>query len=208
MSTIVLIGPIGTGKGTKTKKAKEVIANLKSISTGDLLRESGFDLSSGKLISDDIVMGLLKGKLEEYMSGTDEKVNTFIILDGVPRNLEQAQLMEEEQIKVDMVLYLPLTLEEALDRAENRIVCTNKKCNATYTKNDFNPPKVEGICDLCGTKLGKREDDNPDTVEKRMKIYFEKTHPLLDWYRNNDVPVVTVTTDDEFVNAVLSSVSE
>ena len=192
MTTIVVIGPPGAGKGTRIQKAiaEEVIPNLKHISTGNLLRKKGIDTSSGKLVSDDLIMEILKEELESI-----EK-DSVVILDGVPRTMEQANLMQQYGIQVDKVVYLPVTEEEAVRRAEQRIICPN--CQQAYTLDGFKPPKVKGICDTCGVNLVKRPDDNAETAKKRLEIYKTATEPLIDFFKNNNITVSEVATTEPF----------
>ena len=127
----------------------------------------------------------------------------IVILDGVPRNLTQAEKMKEYGIKIDCIVYLPISEDEAVKRAANRLVCSNPSCQAGYTLSDFKPPKKKGICDKCGSPLTKRPDDNEETVRQRLRIYEEKTLPLLQFYQSD---TVTVTIEDgsfdRFIEAI------
>ena len=187
-TNFVVIGAPGAGKGTRIEKAKEVMPNLVSISTGNLLRKRGIDTSSGKLIPDDCIMQILREELDTIKEKT-------VIFDGVPRNVQQAQMMKKYGIEIDGVIHLTLNEEVAIQRALDRLICPD--CAETFTKSDFKPPKVEGICDKCGAELTKRSDDNPATVVERMRIYHEKTEPVLEWYKAEDVPIITVDSKDD-----------
>lgn len=197
MATIVVIGPPGAGKGTRIADAKEKVSGIETISTGALLRKSGIDTSSGALIDDDIVMSLLQNKINSIKSD-------IIILDGVPRTLNQAMMMEKYGIEVDHVIYLPIEEEEAVRRAMNRLICPN--CQEGYTKDDFKPSKIEGICDKCGSSLTQRSDDTPETVKRRLKIYQTETKPILDWYKAQGITIITVNTETDnnvFIDALV-----
>jgi len=186
MATIVVvIGPPGAGKGTRISKAKEVIPNMVSISTGNLLREKGVDVSSGELIPDDIIMQLLQEKLSETKA-------EIIILDGVPRTVGQAELMKKYEINIDCVVLLPLSEDVAIKRAEDRIVCSNTACQESYTLSNFKAPRKKGVCDKCGAELIKRSDDNAEIARKRLQIYHEQTEPLLKYYKSDGIPVRVV----------------
>lgn len=196
MATIVVIGPPGAGKGTRIENAKEKVSGIETISMGALLRKSGIDTSSGALIDDETVMSLLQNKINSVKSD-------IIILDGVPRTLNQAMMMEKYGIEIDHVIYLPIEEEEAVRRAMNRLICPN--CQEGYTKDVFKPSKVEGICDKCGSKLTQRSDDTPETVKKRLKIYQKETKPVLDWYKAKRTMIITVqtnTSNDVFIDAL------
>ncbi len=197
MATIVVIGPPGAGKGTRIADAKEKVSSIETISTGALLRKSGIDTSSGALIDDDVVMSLLQNKINSIKSD-------IIILDGVPRTLNQAMMMEKYGIEVDHVIYLPIEEEEAVRRAMNRLICPN--CQEGYTKDGFKPSRIEGICDKCGSKLTQRSDDTPETVKRRLKIYQTETKPILDWYKAQGITIITVNTETDnnvFIDALV-----
>ena len=187
-TNVVVIGPPGAGKGTRILKAKEVIPNMVSISTGNLLREKGVNVSNGDLVSDDIIMKLLREELSETKAD-------IVILDGVPRTVGQAELMKKYGINVDCVVSLPLSEEVAVKRAEDRIICS--ECQESYTLSSFKSPKKKGYCDKCGAELIKRSDDNPETAKKRFQIYQEQTEPLLDYYKSEGTPVRVVFPNDK-----------
>ena len=189
-TNVVVIGPPGAGKGTRISQAKAVIPNMVSISTGNLLREKGIDVSSGDLVSDDIIMKLLQEKLSEIKAD-------IIIFDGVPRTVGQAELMKKYEINVDCVVSLPLSEEVAVERAEDRIVCSNTACQESYTLSSFKSPKKKGICDKCGSELIKRSDDNAETAKKRLQIYHKQTEPLLEYYKSEGIPVRVVFPNDK-----------
>lgn len=188
MKTIIFVGAPGAGKGTRIKTCVEH-GDYTQISSGNLLREAGIDVSSGKLIEDSIVIGLVKAAIE--------KAKGNIILDGFPRNLSQAEELERQNVKVDKIVFIKISQEECVSRALNRLICP--KCQATYTKTDYHPPKVEGVCDLCGEKLTQRADDNEETVKKRFKVFEELTLPILEFYKSRgiEIGVFDAEADDE-----------
>lgn len=183
---LILLGPPGVGKGTVGEKLSGIL-KIPLISTGDLLREHikkktelGLKakeyMENGYLVPDDIVVSVLVERIRE-----DDCKNGFI-LDGFPRNINQAEILEnfinKENVKV---IYLTADDEFLVNRLSNRRICEN--CGAIYHLINI-PPKVNGICDKCGGKLVQREDDKEDVVRNRLKVYHSATSPLLDYYRN------------------------
>ena len=175
-STIVLLGPPGSGKGTQGEKLSDELGYTR-LSTGDMLREAvrnGTDLGkkakeymdSGALVPNDLIIGLMKEKIAQAKGG--------VILDGFPRTVEQADALAE-QLDVDLALNLDVADEELINRLTKRRSCPD--CNAVYHL-IYNPPKQEGVCDKCGGKLYQRDD----TVLNRLKVYRENTMPLIDYY--------------------------
>ncbi|MBM3590201.1 MAG: adenylate kinase [Alphaproteobacteria bacterium] len=186
---IILIGAPGSGKGTQSNLlAKEY--SIKAISTGDLLRKEIEEKSeigivvkdimeSGKLVDDDIVIEIIKNKL----SGNEYK-NGFI-LDGFPRNINQAEKLEEMlnkiNKKIDKVFNFVIEDEIAVKRIAGRYSC--KKCGAVYNEY-FNPPKNEGECDKCNSlEFEKRSDDNEAIVKNRLQIFKKSSFPLIEFYK-------------------------
>jgi adenylate kinase len=182
---IVLLGPPGSGKGTQTER---LCAELKftKISTGDLLREAvkqGTPLGvkaksfmeSGGLVPDQLVGDLIKEKLTGVKGG--------VILDGFPRTVEQAKMLDQI-IKVDMAIDLEVDEELLVKRLTERRVC--KSCNSVFHL-EFNPPKVAGKCDKCGSELIQRNDDSEKVVRERLRVYKEKTLPLTRYYYDKQI---------------------
>ena len=177
---IILLGPPGSGKGTVSEKLVQDFG-LKQVSPGVLLREEvakettlGNDIKkimeSGDLVPDQFVVEIVK---LEIMN------NDNFILDGFPRTLAQAESISE--IGVDRVISLDVPEEIVIERFSGRRVCS--KCKAGYhTK--YIPSKEEGICDKCGGELIQREDDVPEVIKERFRVYHEKTQPLIDYYQN------------------------
>ncbi len=182
---LVFLGPPGAGKGTQAKKLSEDMGFV-HISTGDILREAvrkGTPLGKrakefiekGELVPDDIMVALIEEVLPEEKS---------VVLDGFPRTVPQAEALErmlsKKGRKVDKVFLFELPDEEVVMRLSGRRTCP--ECGALYHIK-FNPPKEDEICDRCGVKLLQREDDKEEVVKNRLKVYKEKTAPLVDHYR-------------------------
>lgn len=179
---LILMGAPGAGKGTQSAKISEKW-QIPAISTGDILRaaiKSGSELGkaaksyidAGQLVPDEVVIGLIKERL-----ASPECKNGFI-LDGFPRSIPQAEALEEMGVNIDVVLSLTVDDDVIVKRMSGRRVCA---CGASYHV-ESNPPKQEGICDRCGSELIVRSDDNPETVQKRLKTYHEQTEPLEAYY--------------------------
>ncbi len=193
---IIMLGAQGTGKGTVAGILSKKNGWIQ-LSTGDLFRENiskGTELgieadkyiSKGCLVPDDITISMVKTKLEELK---DEK---GIILDGFPRTLEQAKRLDEilagKGEKVDWVINLETPRDEIIDRMLNRRVCP--QCKATFNLK-LHPPKIEGICDNCGSKLVIRDDDSDsEAIRKRLEIYDTQTKPLIDFYNKKGIVIV------------------
>lgn len=189
---IIMLGAPGTGKGTVAGILKDKL-EIPQVSTGDIFRKhikEGTELgklaesyiSKGNLVPDEVTIDLVKNRLEE------PDVQKGIILDGFPRTVNQAEKLDEilkgKGKKVDLVINLTTPEEEIIERIVNRRVCSNQECKAVYNL-VLNPPKKEGICDKCGHKLVQRKDDNAQTVESRLKNYFEQTSPLVNYYEKS-----------------------
>ncbi len=182
---IVILGPPGSGKGTQTERLCAEFGFTK-ISTGDLLREAvraGTPLGAkakafmdaGKLVPNDLVMDLIKEKLRSVKGG--------VILDGFPRNLEQAEMLDKIT-KIDMAIDLEVNEDKLVKRLTLRRTC--KSCNAVFHL-EFNPPKVGGRCDKCDGELFQRSDDTEKTVRERLRVYKESTLPLTNYYAKKGI---------------------
>ena len=180
---LILLGAPGAGKGTQAELLVEKLA-IPSISTGNMLREAmanGTDLGkqvkqymdAGLLVPDELVLSLVA----ERVSQPDCK-NGYI-LDGVPRTLVQAQVLDAKEVEIDHVVSLEIDDNVIAGRMTGRRVCAH--CGATYHIS-ANPPKQEGVCDLCSAALVIRKDDTPDTVQKRLAVYHASTEVLKDYY--------------------------
>ena len=181
---LILLGAPGAGKGTQAQLLSEKL-QIPSISTGNMLREAmanGTELGNkvrvymdnGLLVSDELVMELVRERTER-----PDCANGFI-LDGVPRTLIQAKALPRQGVKIDCVVSIEIDDAVIESRMSGRRVCT--KCGASYHLQS-NPPKSEGICDLCGGKVATRKDDEPETVRNRLGIYHQTTEILKDYYR-------------------------
>lgn len=189
---IIMLGAPGTGKGTVAGILKDKL-EIPQVSTGDIFRKHIKEetelgklaesyISKGNLVPDEVTIDLVKNRLEE------PDVQKGIILDGFPRTVNQAEKLDEilkgKGKKVDLVINLTTPEEEIIERIVNRRVCSNQECKAVYNL-VLNPPKKEGICDKCGHELVQRKDDNAQTVESRLKNYFEQTSPLVNYYEKS-----------------------
>ena len=186
---IIMLGAPGTGKGTIAGILKERL-EIPQVSTGDIFRKHIQEktelgklaesyISKGKLVPDDVTIGLVENRLEE------KDVENGIILDGFPRTVKQAEeldkILNKKGKKVDLVINLTTPEDEIIERIVNRRICSNQDCKAVYNL-VLNPPKQEGVCDKCGSKLIQRKDDNPETVKERFNSYIEQTSPLVEYY--------------------------
>ena len=189
---IIMLGAPGTGKGTVAGILKDKL-EIPQVSTGDIFRKHIKEetelgklaesyISKGNLVPDEVTIDLVKNRLEE------PDVQKGIILDGFPRTVNQAEKLDEilkgKGKKVDLVINLTTPEEEIIERIVNRRVCSNQECKAVYNL-VLNPSKKEGICDKCGHELVQRKDDNAQTVESRLKNYFEQTSPLVNYYEKS-----------------------
>ena len=191
---IVMLGAPGTGKGTIGKILSQDL-NLTHVSTGDIFREQinketelgkkiKSYIDSGALVPDDVVIETVKTRLLE------DDVKNGAILDGFPRTAVQAEalrdfLKENKPGAKRVAIELDVPDEEIIRRVVNRLICTNKECGAIYNK-ETKPPKKENICDICGSELKRRDDDNKETVTKRLGIYHQNSKELIDFYRKNN----------------------
>lgn len=195
---LMLLGAPGAGKGTQAKRLMDHYG-IPQISTGDILRESvkaGTELGrqaatfmeAGKLVPDQVVIGLVEARLK---ASDCEK---GFILDGFPRTLAQARALAEIGVELDKVISIDVPSSEIVARITGRRVC--RDCGQMFHVS-FMPPKVDGVCDRCGgTDLYLRKDDNEDTVLERLAIYEESTQPLLDFYSRINKLVRTDGTRD------------
>ena len=181
---IILLGAPGAGKGTQAQFIMEKYG-IPQISTGDMLRaavKSGSELGkqakdimdAGKLVTDELVIALVKERIAQ------EDCRNGFLLDGFPRNLAQAEILAEMGAPVKGAVLIDVPDDIIQDRIAGRRTCP--KCKAGYHVRNL-PPKVEGVCDVCGEKLVIRKDDNPETVKDRLVVYHQQTEPLIAYYR-------------------------
>ncbi|HXV14683.1 MAG TPA: adenylate kinase [Candidatus Krumholzibacteria bacterium] len=210
---LVLFGPPGSGKGTQAERLRNRW-KLRHISTGDLLREAVAAkselgkkvesvLASGQLVSDDIILGLMRGAI---LAVKQDAALSGWLLDGFPRTVGQAKgldaLLAETGSRIDAIVVLDATREAVVDRLSGRRTCT--KCKTVYHIT-HNPTRVDGVCDKCGGKVVQREDDRPETIAKRLDVYEAQTRPILAHYAgrvathviDGDLPVDDVTAEIE-----------
>jgi adenylate kinase len=180
---IILLGGPGAGKGTQAGFIKERYA-IPQISTGDMLRahvKAGSDLGKaakkimdeGGLVSDDIIMGMVKARIQE------DDCKQGYLFDGFPRTLAQADALKDAKVFVDAVVEIDVPDEEIIKRMSGRRV--HLASGRTYHV-VFNPPKVEGVDDVTGEPLIQRDDDREETVKARLKVYHDQTEPLIHYY--------------------------
>ena len=209
MKRIIILGAPGSGKGTQCKWIKKEY-NIPHISTGDIFRENiakGTELGKkakeymdkGVLVPDELTVGLLTSRLDE-----PDCVENGFLLDGFPRSISQAEALAkylaEKGIKIDKVINIEVDDEEIKNRALFRRTCPNPDCKEVYSIRD-NPPKIEGICDKCGSKLIIRDDDNAETVMHRLATYHNQTEPLIEFYTKQGI-LSTVKGQKEFEDTV------
>lgn len=186
---IVLLGGPGSGKGTQAKKLVETLG-IPQISTGDIFRNALKEgtpmglkaktyMDKGELVPDDVVIGVV----EERFKKPD--LDKGFMLDGFPRTVPQAEALDEMMgrlnKKIDHAVLVEVPDEELVKRLSGRYTCTNSDCGAMYHVM-FSPPKQEGVCDKCGSKLYQRDDDTEATARERLGVYNEQTAPVVGHY--------------------------
>ncbi len=189
---IIMLGAPGAGKGTQAKMIAEKYS-VPHVSTGDIFRaniKNGTELGkqakeymdAGKLVPDELTVKILLDRVAQ-----DDCKNGYV-LDGFPRTIPQAQVLEDALNKlgekIDYAINVDVPDENIVKRMSGRRACL--KCGATYHIEHI-PPKQEGICDTCGSELVLRDDDKPETVLNRLKVYHDQTQPLIDFYSERNV---------------------
>ena len=192
---LILLGLPGAGKGTQAERIVKEF-NIPHISTGDMFRaalknetplglEAKKYMDAGELVPDEVTNNIVKERLQE------DDVKDGFLVDGYPRTLNQSEALKANLQEIgrdlDAVIYLNVPKEVLVERLAGRYICS--ECGATYHKLN-NPTKVEGVCDTCGsTEFYQREDDKPETVEKRIQVNEEQTQKLVKFYQDEDVLV-------------------
>lgn len=205
MNFIVLLGVPGAGKGTQAKRLSAALS-YPHVSSGDLFRENlkldtpigreaGKYLSRGELVPDEITIDMIEERLRQSDGASG------VILDGFPRTTRQAEALENMAGgAVQAAIHVEVPIERLVERMSGRRVC-RQLGHVYHIKH--NPPKERGVCDEDGSALYQRDDDKPETVRHRLKVYEEQTAPLIDYYRdrdllievNGDQPIDTVTEE-------------
>ncbi|MFF9622017.1 adenylate kinase [Streptomyces griseosporeus] len=194
---IVLVGPPGAGKGTQATRLAEQL-RVPHISTGDLFRANISQqtelgklaksyMDAGNLVPDEVTIAMAKDRMEQ------PDAEGGFLLDGFPRNVSQAEALDEllttESMKLDAVLDLEAPEEEVVKRIAGRRICRNDSAHVFHET--YKKPAKDGVCDVCGGELYQRDDDSEDTVRKRLEVYHTQTEPIIDYYKTQGL-VVTI----------------
>jgi len=199
---VILLGPPGAGKGTIAKALMQHDGSVQ-ISTGDILRAAiaaGTTLgkqveaamAAGNLVTDELIMDIMEQRLQE------EDCQQGYLLDGFPRTIPQAEALKALLAKLgetlDCVLELDIPRDVIVDRLTTRRTCNN--CGEIYNIKS-KPPRVEGVCDVCGSDIVQRDDETEEAIENRLQVYNQQTAPLVDFYRNDGLLVSVPSSDLE-----------
>ncbi|KUM74038.1 adenylate kinase [Streptomyces sp. ISL-22] len=195
---IVLVGPPGAGKGTQAAFLAKNLS-IPHISTGDLFRANISQqtelgklaksyMDAGNLVPDEVTIGMAKDRMEK------PDAEGGFLLDGFPRNVSQAEALDEmlqsESMKLDAVLDLEVPEEEVVKRIAGRRICRKDSSHVFHVT--YSPPKAADVCDVCGGELYQRDDDSEETVRKRLEVYHTQTEPIIDYYKAQGL-VVTIS---------------
>lgn len=195
---IVLVGPPGAGKGTQAAFLAKNLS-IPHISTGDLFRANISQqtelgklaksyMDAGNLVPDEVTIGMAKDRMEQ------PDAEGGFLLDGFPRNVSQAEALDEmlqsESMKLDAVLDLEVPEEEVVKRIAGRRICRKDSSHVFHVT--YSQPKQEGVCDACGGELYQRDDDSEETVRTRLEVYHTQTEPIIDYYKAQGL-VVTIS---------------
>lgn len=213
---IIMLGAPGSGKGTIGTEICDEF-NLVHVATGDIFREEMKNqtelgkkaeeyISQGKLVPDEVTVGMVKSKLDKLEN---------VLLDGFPRTIDQAKALEEylkeKGKEITAVIDLEVPDQDIIKRTSSRVICSNKECGASYNT-VFMLPKVEGICDRCGSALTKRKDDNPETIKERLDVYHKNTEPLINFYKEEnkletiDIDIYSPTTKEDTTKSAIEKI--
>ncbi|MDW7774096.1 MAG: adenylate kinase [Desulfobulbaceae bacterium] len=207
---LILLGAPGAGKGTVAKLLTAVDGSVQ-ISTGDILRgavQAGTELGKeaegymkrGDLVPDSLIMGIMEKRLQE------PDCRKGFLLDGFPRTIPQAEALKKLLVKLgielDMAVNIDVPRDIILDRLCTRRTCENPECQAIYNVKS-NPPKVEGICDKCGSRVIQREDETEEAISHRLETYNEKTAPLIGFYEKEGLLVNVEAVNSDAVLKVV-----
>lgn len=207
---VILLGPPGAGKGTQAKLISEKFS-IPHISTGDIFRanikektplgiEAKRYIDNGQLVPDEVTIGIVKDRL------TKDDCDNGFLLDGFPRTVAQAEALDEflkgMNKDLDVALLIKVPEEFILERMTGRRVCTS--CGASYHIR-FNPPKIEGKCDICDNELIQRKDDTEATVKERLEVYSKQTYPLINYYKDNGI--ISEVNGTESIDEVFGNIS-
>lgn len=213
---IIMLGAPGSGKGTIGKSlCKEF--NLKHLSTGDVFREeiskqtelgkeASLYMAKGELVPDEVTIAMVEGYLDKFND---------VLLDGFPRTINQAEALKDylniRGKELTAVIDLQVPDEDIVKRTSSRVTCSNKTCGSSFNT-IFMPPKVNGICDVCGSKLITRADDEPEMIKDRLFIYHKETEPLIDYYKKQnkldkiDIDIYSKTTRDDTTSLAIKDI--
>ncbi len=225
---LIIFGPPGSGKGTYSSRFAPKLDILK-ISTGDILREMAEEdtdlgrriteiMDKGQFVSDDMIMEIVK----ERISRPDAQ-NGFV-LDGVPRTIPQAEVLDK-MTKIDAIINILAPEEILLEKISARRICKKPGCDGNYNIADIRKtidgidyilppllPKNDNVCDKCGSELYQRDDDKPEVIKERLKVYEEQAKPVIEYYKNQGkVPFINVhmkSPPDEIVEKILGELKK
>lgn len=191
---LIMLGAPGTGKGTAASEISEKL-NIPTVSSGDIFRkeisektELGIEaekyISKGMLVPDELTIKLIESRLQQ------PDLEKGVILDGFPRTHEQAieleKFLEQQAKQVKLAINLITPEQEIIERIANRRVCSNQDCKTIYNT-VLHPSKIDGICDICGSNLIQRKDDNEETIRKRLETYNKTAKPIIEFYKSKNL---------------------
>ncbi len=212
---LILLGAPGAGKGTQGKSLSEKF-KIPQISTGDILRANVRNktqlglkakeyMDKGALVPDEVVVEMVSDRIRQ------EDCGDGFILDGFPRNLSQAEVLEDTLAglgkKIDHVIGIEVERKELVRRLSGRRVC--RKCGASYHV-IFNLPVNIGICDACGSEIYQRDDDKEETIEARLKVYEQETYPLVEYYSRKGLYIAVdgIGSVDKITKSIVDTIEK